>query len=602
MIKLSDYAIRFVADLGVKHVFLLPGGGCMHLIDSVGRSPDIQFVCNLHEQACAVAADAYGQYTNNLGVALVTTGPGGTNTITGVAAAWLDSTPCLFISGQVKRSDLAVPRGVRQMGFQEINIVELVKSITKYAVTVMEPEKIRYHLEKAVYLARSGRPGPVWVDIPLDVQAIAVDETRLAGFDPREVRTPTDSSSLPEQVSMTIDLLNRSERPVILVGNGVRLAKGMDEFLSLIEILKVPVLTSWRAIDFLPESHWLFVGRPGAVGQRGANFAQQNSDYLLMIGARMDFGQTGYVHQNLARAAKKVMVDIDPTEIGKMMTPIDVPICADAKAFLNEFLRQSVRLAKKDRSDWLARCKDWQARYPVILPEYWQERDYVNQYVFIDVLSDEMSGDDLLIPSSSGACCEASMQAFKMKPGIRSFYTPGLGAMGFGVPASIGGCIASGSGRTVCLDGDGGFQMNCRELEVVRRLNLPIKFFVFNNQGYGSIRATQRTYFGGHFVASNAQSGLTLPDTLRVAEAYGVATRQICNHSELRQKVKEVLEIEGPVVCEVMMLPDQVTAPRLSSSQRADGTMASRPLEDLAPLLDREEFLQNMIVPPLEDS
>jgi acetolactate synthase-1/2/3 large subunit len=602
MIKLSDYVIQFVVNLGVKHIFLLPGGGCMHLIDSVGRNPDLQFICNLHEQTCAIAADAYGQYTNKLGVALVTTGPGGTNTITGLAAAWLDSTPCLFISGQVKRADLAAPHEVRQMGFQEINIVKLVSPITKYAVMVTEPNEIRYHLEKATYLARTGRPGPVWVDIPLDVQATMIEEEELARFDPHEVETPADPAALQHQVSATIDLLNRSDRPVILAGNGIRLAKGQTEFLRLIELLKIPILTTWKAIDFVPETHELFAGRPGIVGQRGANFVQQNADCFLAIGARLDYGQIGYSHSVFARAAKKIMVDIDPAEIRKMMTPIDVPIHADAKAFLEEFLRQAVKLADKDRSAWLKRCKEWQARYPVVLPEYWQDKNYVNQYVLIDVLADEMSDGDLLIPGSSGACCEATMQAFRMKEGIRSFYTPGLGAMGFGVPASIGGCIASGGRRTVCIDGDGGFHMNCRELEVVRRLNLPIKFFVLNNQGYGSIRATQRNYFEGHYVASDAKSGLTLPDTIRVAQAYGIPTRKLLNHTDLRQRVKEVLATEGPVVCDVMVPPDQATAPRLSSAQRADGSMISKPLEDLWPFLDRQEFLANMIIPPLEES
>lgn len=601
LIKLSDYVINFIADAGVKDIFLLPGGGCMHLIDSVGKNRKINYICNLHEQACAIAADAYGQFTNDLGVALVTTGPGGTNTITGLAAAWLDSTPCLFISGQVKRADFASLHGVRQMGFQEIDITRLVSSITKYAVTITEPGTIRYHLEKAVYLARSGRPGPVWVDIPLDVQAIMIEESSLVGFYPDKVDASIRTSLLQQQVSTTIDLLNHSARPVILAGNGIRLAKSQKEFLRLIELVKIPVLTTWRAIDFLPETHWLFAGRPGAVGQRGANFAQQNSDFLLSIGARLDYGQTGYNHKNFARAAKKVMVDIDAAEIHKMMTPIDLPIQVDARDFLNEFLRQSDKLMLKDRSAWLKRCKEWQSRYPVVLPKYLQDKYYVNLYAMIDVLADEMSAGDLLIPGSSGACCEATMQAFRMKEGIRCFYTPGLGAMGFGVPASIGGCIASGGQRTICLDGDGGFHMNCRELEVVRRLNLPIKFFVLNNQGYGSIRFSQRNYFDGHYVACDSQSGLTLPDTNKVAQAYGIPVRQLLNHTNMRQNIREILEASGPTVCDVAISPDQVTSPKLSSMQRSDGSMVSKPLEDLWPFLDRHEFLSNMIIPPEEE-
>ena len=578
MIKLSDYVMQFVANLGVKHIFMLPGGGCMHMVDSLGKCSNIEYVCNLHEQAAAVAADAYGQYTNNIGAALVTTGPGGTNTITGVAAAWLDSTPCLLISGQVKQADMVGNRGIRQMGFQEINIVNLVNSITKYAVTVTDPDSIRYHLEKAVYLARNGRPGPVWIDIPLDIQAAMIDDVKLVGFDSREVEQPVDKHLLQQQVSKSIHLLNQAERPVILVGNGVRLAKAEEDFLRLIEILKIPVLTTWKTIDFLPESHWLFAGRPGSVGQRGANFTQQNSDWLMTIGARLDFGQTGYDHHNFARAAKKIIADVDPAEIRKMMMPIDVPVCADARIFIREFIRQCEIIARKDRSVWLKRCKSWLDRYPVVLPEHWEEKDYVNNYVLLEILSDEMCGDDLLIPGSSGACSERTMQAFKVKEGMRIFNSEGLGPMGFGIPASIGGCLASGRKRTVCIDGDGGFQLNIQELQTIKRLNLPIKFFVLNNQGYASIRATQQNYFGGHFVASGPSSGLTLPDTLKIAAAYELGTARIQNHSGMREKVRQILDSDGPVVCEVMVLPDQVTAPKLSSRQLEDGSMVSSPL------------------------
>ena len=598
--KLSDYVIGRVAE-EVGHVFMLAGGGCMHLVDSVGRCRDLEHVCNLHEQACAIAADAYGQYTNNLGVALVTTGPGGTNTLTGVAAAWLESTPCLVISGQVKRADLSTGRGVRQMGFQEINIVDIVRPITKRAVTVTEPSTIKYHLEKALYLARHGRPGPVWIDIPLDVQAAEIDETELKKFDPGEIANPFDPDLLKRQVNNTIQLLNQAERPVILVGNGVRLAKGIDDFLELIEILQVPVLTTWKAIDFLPEDHPLYLGRPGAVGQRGANFAQQNSDWILILGARLDLGQTGYNHRNFARAAKKIMVDVDPAEIRKMDTTIDVPVCADARDFIQEVIRQRDLIVPRDRSTWWARCREWKAKYPVVLPEYWEDEQGVNNYVLADVLSDEMSGDDLLVPGSSGACSELTMQAIRVKPGMRIFNSQGLGAMGFGIPASIGGCVASGRKRTVCIDGDGGFQLNIQELETVKRLNLPIKFFVLNNDGYASIRATQRNYFDGRYVGSSPESGLTLPDTLKIASAYGLSTMQIEDHRHIRERVRQVLEQDGPVVCDVKISPNQVTAPRLSSMQRADGSMVSKPLEDLWPFLEREEFLANMVIPPLDE-
>ena len=601
MIKLSDFVMDFIAGLGVKHVFMLSGGGAMHLVDSIGKNKNITFICNLHEQACAIAAEAYSQYTNNIGVALVTTGPGGTNTITGVAGAWLDSTPILFISGQVKRADMVGDKGIRQMGFQEIGIVNLVHSITKYAATVMNPETIRYHLEKAVYMAKSGRPGPVWLDIPLDVQAAVINETQLTGFDSASETVEASSGILASQVARSIELLNRSERPVILAGNGIRLSGAVREFYELIEMLNIPVLTTWKAIDFLPETHPLYVGRPGAVGQRGANFVQQNADWLLTLGARLDFGQTAYNHNYFARAARKTVVDIDVHEINKLQMDIDVSIQADASVFLREFLTNRQMIAKKDRKEWIDKCKNWHNRYPVVLPEYHDEKEFVNDYVLIDVLSDELTGNDLLIPGSSGACSERTMQAFRVKEGMRIFNTEGLGSMGFGIPAAIGGCVASGGKRTICIEGDGGFVMNIQELETVKRLNLPIKFFVLNNQGYGSIRTTQKNYFDGHYVASSRESGLTLPEIMNVATAFGISSQRIENHKNIRERVRDILLFEGPIVCEVMVSPDQVTAPRVSSKKLPDGSMVSMPLEDLWPFLDREEFKRNMIVTPIEE-
>lgn len=592
--KLSDYVIQFIASTGVKHIFMLSGGGAMHLVDSTGKNKDFTYICNLHEQACAIAAEAYGQYTNNLGVALVTTGPGGTNTITGVAGAWLDSTPMLIISGQVKRPDMAGKTGVRQMGFQEIDIISIVHPITKYAVTVMEPSSIRYHLEKAVYLARHGRPGPVWLDIPLDVQAAEVDEHDLLGFDDRETTPASRDEPLAEKVHSAIELLNQAERPVILAGNGIRLARAQDDFQHLIGTLGIPVLTTWKAADFLPDDHPLYAGRPGAVGQRGANFTQQNADWILVIGARLDLGQTAYMHDNFAPGARKIVVDIDPAEIRKLRMNIDVPIHADAGDFIREFSRQSHRIIEKGHPEWLKISKTWQKRYPVVLPEYWKEKNYVNDYVLIDVLSDELEETDLLIPGSSGACSERTMQAVRAKAGLRIFNTQGLGSMGFGISAAIGGCIASGQRRTVSIEGDGGFIMNIQELETVKRLNLPIKFFVLNNGGYVSIQTTQRNYFGGRYVGSSVESGLTIPDIRSVVRSFGVAAARLNNHTNIRKKVRDILKMPGPVVCEVMVSPDQVTAPRVASKQLEDGSMISLPMEDLWPFLDREEFKANM--------
>jgi acetolactate synthase-1/2/3 large subunit len=600
--KLSDYVVEFMADQGIRHVFLLPGGGCMHLVDSVGRSDRVQFICNLHEQACAIAADAYAQYSGNLGLCLVTTGPGGTNAITGLAAAWLDSTPSVFLSGQVKCADLKANLGVRQMGFQEIDIVRIVGPLTKYAITVLEPREIRYHLEKAVALARSGRPGPVWIDIPLDVQATEIDPASLPGFDPRELPAASPLDQIARLVRRAIGLLNESERPVLLLGNGARLAGAADSFLRLAEELRLPVLTTWKALDLVDEEHPLYVGRPGAVGQRGANFVQQNADWLLTIGARLDFGQTGYNRRAFARAARKVIVDIDQAEIDKLGLKVDVPLAADARQVADELWRQRAHIRPLDRTAWLDRCRAWKQRYPVVLPEYWKAADGISNYVLVDVLSDEMSAEDLLVPGSSGACSEVTMQTFRVKRGMRVLNSQGLGSMGFGIAAPLGACLASGGRRTISLDGDGGFPMNIQELETVRRLGLPIKFFVLNNNGYASIRSTQRSYFQGRLVASDPSSGLTLPDTVKVAEAFGIPAFRVGDHESLRTVIRQVLATPGPVVCDVLITPSQVTAPRLSSSQRPDGTMVSRPLEDMWPFLDRTEFAANMLIPPLEES
>jgi acetolactate synthase I/II/III large subunit len=599
MMRVSDFVMSFLVSKGVRHVFMLPGGGAMYLVDSLGRESRLEFVANLHEQAAAIAAEAYAQCSGGLGVALVTTGPGGTNAVTGVAGAWLDSTPCLFLSGQVKRADSKDRTGVRQFGFQEIGIVDIVRSITKYAVTVVEPTTIRYHLEKAYALATSGRPGPVWVDIPLDVQGAMVEEGDLGGFTEREDVPSTES--LPSQVRSAIDLLNEAKRPVVLVGNGVRLAGAETQLLSALRLLGVPVLTTWKALDLLMEDDSLYIGRPGAIGHRGANLAQQNADWLLTIGARLDLGQTGYRHDTFARAARKIVVDIDPAEIGKLDMTVDVPIVADALAFLTELLSQSSHVRRVDRQAWLTTCTAWKKRYPVIVPEYRQERDGVNVYALVDALSETMRGGDVFIPGSSGACSEVSMQAFRMRAPVRVFNTEGLGAMGFGIPAAIGACLAANRRNTVCVDGDGGFWMNIQDLETVKRLGLPIKYFVLNNGGYGSIRSTQTSHFGGFLVAADNTSGLTLPDVQAVCGAFGVDVCRLADQADLEARVRDILETPGPCVCEVIVSPRQVTAPRLSSARLPDGRVVSKPLEDLWPFLSREELDENMFIPKVVD-
>ena len=598
--KLSDYVFQFIATKEVKHVFMFPGGGAMHLVDSLGRCKEIEYICNHHEQACTIAAEAYARVTNNLGVALVTTGPGGTNAITGVAGAWLDSTPCLFISGQVKRDDLMGNLGVRQLGSQEIDIVSLVKPITKYAVTIMDSTSIRYHLEKAFYLAKSGRPGPVWIDIPLDVQAASIEPEILDSFDPKEMDIHFDQAKLEKQVADVVDLINKSERPAILAGNGIRIAGAEKEFLDLVNQLNVPVLTTWLGIDLLPELHNLFIGRPGSIAPRGANFALQNSDCLLIIGSRLDMALTGYAPDRFARAAKKIMVDIDSNEIKKFNTLIDVPIYADAKEFIQLLLKAINKTKVRSSSSWLLRCKEWKEKYPVVLKDHRTHQGSVSTYYFSEILSDELSSDDLIVPGSSGNCVELFLLAFKVKSGQRIFHNRGLGAMGFGLPASIGACIANERRRTICIDGDGGFQLNIQELETVSHLRLPIKFFVMNNGGYASIRAMQKNYFQ-QLVGADSESGLTLPDITKVAAAYGLRTMRIVDQNDLRNQIRDVLDTPGPVICEVMTMPDEIRAPRLSSKQKSDGSMVSKPLEDLWPFLERQEFLSNMLIQPLDE-
>lgn len=602
-IKLSDYVIDFIVQQGVRHVFFIPGGGAMHLNDSLGRCRQIEYVCNLHEQASAICADAYGKITNNIGVAMVTTGPGGTNTITGVAGAWLDSTPCLFISGQVKRSDMKGNLGVRQVGVQEVDIVSIVKPITKYAVTVDDPQTIQYHLERALFLAKTGRPGPVWIDIPLDVQASMIDPASLKGFDaPPPSRNET--ALLSEQVTMAIKLLNQSSRPVLLVGNGVRLAGAESAFLQLADLLACPVLTTWLAIDLIGDDHPLFAGRPGSVAPRGANFTLQNSDFLISIGARLDMVISAYAPGNLARAAQRVMVDIDATEIRKMATMnchLDVPIIADAKDFIEEIFRQKNTLQMRDRNPWLKKSRQWRDKYPLVLSAHRDPKSLVSVYHFSEVLSEELSSSDVIVSASSGAGIEIFLLALKVKMGQRVLHTTALGAMGYGPPASIGGCLASGRQRTVCVDGDGGIQMNIQELATIARLQLPIKLFVLNNDGFSSIRASQRNWFDGRLVAADKTSGLALPDIQKVARAYGIPTNRIENQSNLRQQIRDVLLSPGPIICEVMALPDETRSPRVSSVQKPDGAMVSKPLEDMYPFLDRKEFLENMLIPPLTE-
>jgi len=564
----------------------------MHLDDSLGRCKALEYTCFLHEQALAIAAEAYAQHTNFPGVGLVTSGPGSTNTITGVAAAYIDSTPCFFISGQAKRSDLKGSTGVRQMGSQEVDIVSMVSCITKYAVTVLEPTEIRYHLEKAWYEATHGRMGPVWLDIPLDVQAALIDETKLKGFSSEEQGTPV---RLVAAVTEVISLLNAAERPLILAGNGVKLAGAQEALRLFAEHHQIPMTLTWKAVDFLDYNHPLNFGSPGIMGCRSANFIVQNCDFLLILGSRLEPSVTAFNHAGFGKNAKKVMVDVDEAEIRKI-AHIDVSIAVDAGYFLRALSEKQSDIQSKDRSLWLSYCRKLKERYPVVLEEYRNSKDNINLYIFTDMLFEQLTAEDVIVPESSGAAGEVTYQAMRVKKGQKIKNAAGLGSMGFGLPYSIGACIANNRKRTVLINGDGAFQLNIQELETVVRLKLPIKMFILDNNGYASIMATQRNMFDGHYVGSDPGSGLTLPDVCAVAKAYGIRCERASTHRDLSKVIARTLRGNDPALCCIQVSRSHVTAPKVQAMKTPEGSMVSKPLEDMWPYLSPEELAQNMIV------
>lgn len=596
MIKLSDYIFKFIEDKGVKHVFMLPGGGAMHLVDSLGTS-NIEYICCGHEQAVAIAAESYGQHTNNIGVSLVTSGPGATNAITGVTAGWIDSTPMLVISGQAKRSDLVGSSGVRQMGSQEVNIIEMVKPITKYAVQVLEPTKIKYYLEKAYHEATTGRMGPVWLDIPLDVQGTIINEDTLMGFN--EDIDISDKNDISNEINEVINLIKSSNKPLILAGNGIKLANAQEEFHRLINRLKIPVLTTWKSIDMLGEDYPLYAGHPGIMGDRGANYILQSCDLLIVLGSRLDTSITAFSHENFGKNAKKIMVDIDENEINKMKMNIEVKVVCDVKDFIIDLDNKSKSFINKNNIDdnrWLAYCKTIRNKYPVVTREHKEAEDYVSAYYFIDELCKQLNENDIIVPESSGGAGEITYQAFRIKKGQKMKNAAGLGSMGFGLPYSIGACLANEKKRTILINGDGAFQLNIQELETLARLNLPIKIFIWNNNGYASIRAMQRNAFNGHYVACEEGSGLTMPSLSKIAKAYGIKTFLAKDNAEMVSILPQVLESKGTVLCELMVLPEETVSPRVKSIKLEDGSMISKPLEDMWPFLSESEIKQNLLI------
>ena len=591
MIKLADYVIEYVGSLGVEEIFTVSGGGSIFFCDALARSKKVKYVCCHHEQAVNMATEAYARVRQDIAVSLVTTGPGGTNSITGVACSWMDSVPHLVISGQVFFNQTIGNSGVRQLGVQEINIIDLIKPITKYAVMVTDPQSIKYHLQKAIYLAKTGRPGPVWLDVPANVQNAMIDENALQGFSPEEVRIGYDKD-LTEKVSKVVALLKASKRPMIHVGQGVRLAGATDDFMQFIETHGLPFVTARNANDMVPTSHDLYIGRPGTFAQRGANFAVQNADFYLAIGTRLSLPQTGYNSKDFARNAARVMVDIDRAELDKKTLDMHIKVHADAKAFLLELNRQASGL-RLDVSEWLGQCRKWRERYPVVLPEYWRQKGSVNSYVLIDILSDLLTADDVVV-TDMGFAFQNTHQAFRVKKGQRVFTNCGFAPMGWGLPAAVGACFANRRKRTVCIAGEGGLMMNIQELATVMHHKLPIKLFILNNGGYLTIKQTQQIGFESRIMGSNEETGLSFPDMMKIAEAHGMPGVRLESQDNMRQRIQEALDPPGPFVCEIVMDRDQEQIPKIISRRRPDGTMEQTPLEDMYPFLDREEIEENM--------
>ena len=581
MKRLADYVINVLVEENIKTVFMVTGGAAMHLNDAFGRESRIKKVFCHHEQSCAMAAESYFRVSSRIAAVNVTAGPGATNAITGVYGAYVDSMAMIVLSGQSKRETLvhSTRLPLRQLGDQEVNIVEMVKGITKYAVLIDDPSTIRYHLERALHLALQGRPGPVWLDIPIDVQGAKIEPSELKGYDSNEDTIRYETDHLGESVALVAGRLAAAKRPVIYAGTGIRLSGQYDLFFKLAGRLGIPVVGAWDSNDLLPNNHPSYAGRPGSLGDRAGNFTVQNSDFLLILGCRL-----------------KVMVDVDATELEKPTLSIDLPIHADLRDFL-PLLSASLKDWSADHADWLEWCKERVIRYPVVLPEYWKSSNGVNPYCFMERLSEHLEDGEVIV-CGDGTACVAAFQAIKIRPGQRLFTNSGCASMGYDLPAAIGAAEAlPHKKRIICVAGDGSIMMNLQELQTVSGRKLPIKIFVLNNSGYHSIRQTQGNFFPDNIVGCGTDSGLSFPDFGKVAETFGMGYRRCCKHDELDEVIQATLSLEGPIICEVMLDLAQAFAPKLSSRKLEDGSMISASLEDMSPFLDRKELQGNMVTP-----
>lgn len=593
--KVSDYIAEFIAKLGVKDIFLISGGGMMHLLDSVGKNKDLNIVCNLNEQASSICADSYAQYTNDLGVCMLTTGPGGTNAVTGIAASYLDSVPVLAISGQCKTADSAALRNVRQFGAQEVDIISMVKPITKYSVKVTDKEEIRYHLEKAVYLAKTGRKGPVWLDIPLDIQAAQIEPGELKAFDPMKEKMQIVEQNLSENIEEIYRLLLKAKRPVVLIGGGVVSAGAKEEIRSLVDKLQVPVLATWRAKDVFSDDYSLYFGSPGIPTTRYSNYVLQNSDLLIIIGTRLNPALTAYDEPHFAFQAKKVIVDIDENEINKLNMTFKEKIYADAGIFIREMLRSIDSYAIPSYIEWIEFCNQMKQKYPITNEKQPIEHEgLVDGYYFTKKLSAYCNNEDVFIGSSSGRTCGISHMAFEVKEGQRFISSMGLGSMGFVVPSAIASCLASGRKRTIALEGDGSLQHNIQELQLIKNYNLPIKLFILSNSGYASIYMMQKNNFKSQFAACDEQTNVAFPNMKDIAKAYNLDYYCIEGNEQVESVLKQVMCDERPVLCELKTSIYFDEIPKSMTVAHPDGTFSSSKLENLYPFLSEEELKENM--------
>jgi len=594
MIKVTDYISKRLKEYGVEHVFMVTGGGAMHLNDSLGR--DLKYICNHHEQACAIAAEGYARTANRLAVVNVTTGPGGLNAMNGVLGQWTDSVPVLYLSGQVKFETTihACPeiKGLRQLGDQEVDIVRIVTPITKLAHMITEANEVRYWLEKAIYEATSGRPGPVWLDVPMNIQGAQVDEAELKGFDipPAEDKNVKDSD-----IALVVEKIKQAKRPVILAGHGIRIAGAIPELDALLDECNIPVVTTFNGMDIIGEDHKNYIGRFGTLGNRAGNFCVQNADVLITIGTRNNIRQVSYNWEFFAREAYKIVVDIDQAELEKPTVKPDLPICADAKNFISALRTKLATSIKDEHNDWLKWNHIRKEKYPTVLPEYYHPADGVHPYAFMEVLGHCIPEDTVCV-TGDGTACVAPYQAMPVKNKFRIFWNSGCASMGYDLPAAIGASIANGAKGVICLAGDGSIQMNIQELQTVIHYKLPIKIIYLNNDGYISIKQTQDGFFGGHRVGSDPQSGVSFPDIIKLGNAYGFKTCRITSQENLKENIEKLLHENGPVICEVMLTENYKFSPRVSSKKLDDGRMISAPLEDLSPFMEREEFRSNLFI------